>query len=81
MSERPTPTKQKRCKSAKYEPCYKNGRKEQRQDQAHQRNLERIDRTPREQIERLDNKLGKGVGAVKERKRLKKALQKKKVSA
>jgi len=41
-----------------------------RQLSAEQREAERWARTNKEQIERLDEKLGKGKGAVKERKRL-----------
>lgn len=56
-------------------------RKNLRREQAEDRQLDYNDRTVREQIERLDNKLGKGVGAEKERKRLKKDLQKKNATA
>ena len=41
-----------------------------RQLSAEERETERWARTDKEQIEKLDEKLGKGKGAVKERKRL-----------
>jgi|TARA_R110000787_G_scaffold201527_1_gene312343 hypothetical protein len=44
--------------------------KRNRQLSAEQREAERWVRTDKEQIEKLDEKLGKGKGAVKERKRL-----------
>ena len=44
--------------------------KRNRQLSAEERETERWARTDKEQIEKLDEKLGKGKGAVKERKRL-----------
>ena len=41
-----------------------------RQLSADDREVERAERTDKEQIKKLDKKLGKGKGAVKERKRL-----------
>ena len=41
-----------------------------RQLSADDRAVERAERTDKEQIKKLDKKLGKGKGAVKERKRL-----------
>jgi len=62
--------KEQRCTSKKFQPHHQNGRREERQDQAHERMLARIDRTPHEQLALLDRRLGKGKGAVNERKRL-----------
>jgi len=45
---------------------------DQRQEEAEVRKKERTKRTNVQQISKLDDKLGKGIGAVKERKRLSK---------
>jgi hypothetical protein len=52
-------------------------RKEIRQDEAKERQALRDKRTPQDQIAVLDAKLGVGVGAVKERARLQKEIDKK----
>ncbi len=44
--------------------------KVERQEGAMKLRLARASRTPEEQLAKLDERLGKGVGAVKERKRL-----------
>lgn len=51
---------------------YGKERKYQRQSEADQRQEERDERSDKEQLEVLDHRLGKGQGAVKERKRLNK---------
>jgi len=47
-------------------------RKEQRREEAVERQAARMSRTNKQQLELLNRKLGKGVGAVKERNRLSK---------
>lgn len=53
-----------------------NSRKQARREKAEQRNQEAASRTPTEQLKRLDEKLGKGVGAKKERVRLQNKIDK-----
>ena len=48
--------------------------KDTRIEEAKVRNVNRSKRSPIEQLEKLDQKLGKGQGAKKERQRLKKEL-------
>jgi len=45
-------------------------RREKRQDEAHARQMDRETRTPKQQLALLDKRLGKGVGAKRERERL-----------
>lgn len=47
-----------------------NDRKQQRKEQAAERMEVRAKRTPQQQIAILDRKLGKGIGAVRERAKL-----------
>lgn len=45
--------------------------REQRRQEADARSLDRVNRTPAQQLAVLDRRLGKGVGATKERAKLK----------
>lgn len=54
------------------------GRKAQRLEESKVRDAERAQRSPSEQLELLDSKLGKGLGAVKERARLSNQLSRQK---
>lgn len=51
-------------------------RKEDRCKRAQERQEVQVNRTPQEQLKRLDEKFGEGKGAVKERARLKRMLVK-----
>lgn len=53
----------------------RNDRKYIRQEEAKERQKKRDKRSPKEQLNRLDNLLGKEVGAVKERSRLQAAIE------
>ena len=48
--------------------------KEELREVAERNAMERAKRTPQQQLDLLDNRLGKDIGAVRERKRLKKLL-------
>ena len=48
----------------------KRRRLEQRRQESIDRQAERVSRTNKQQLEKLDERLGKGVGATKERERL-----------
>lgn len=50
----------------------------QKQDEATIRTTARAERTPQQQLAKLDKKLGKGVGAERERAKLQKIISKKK---
>ena len=53
-------------------------RRKERQSSAKERKQRREKRSPQEQLALLDRRLGKGVGARKERARLKKLIKEKK---
>lgn len=56
--------------SEKIQKLYKKRRREERQNQAAERQNQRAKRSPQQQLIVLDNRLGKNIGAQKERQKL-----------